>query len=180
MKTIPLTQGLEALVDDEDYGFLSRYNWCAHNPRGGLYYAVRRDDESGRIIKMHQVLLGPKEGYEIDHEDGNGLNNQRNNLRFLTHSQNLMNYPKPKGIHSSKYKGVSLDRYGRGWSAYVNKNGKRFRLGYFPTEESAARAYDFKAMELYGTDIPRLNLPDSKSLFQQMSNNQAITSKVMP
>lgn len=74
MKRIPLTQGFEALVDDEDYDALSQYNWCVHRQRR-KYYAVRRDKESGNLIKMHQVILGVLPGVEIDHKDRDGLNN---------------------------------------------------------------------------------------------------------
>ena|SRR5579871_6540427 len=163
MREIQLTQGLVALVDDEDFETLSVYKWCAHRSyENGSFYAVRRDVNiapgvPGKIIKMHQMLLGERPGYEIDHEDNNGLNNQRYNLRFLTHSRNLANIPKRSGEYSSIYKGVSYDKERNRWAAYIGGKPRIF-IGRYSTEEQAAKMYDKVALYRFG-DAVKLNFP---------------------
>src|SRR5262249_39633454 len=99
MKRIPLTKGFEALVDDEDHDALSQHKWCASRTGRG-WYAVRHDRTERRIRRgrrvkreinryMHHEIMGRRLGMDIDHADGNGLNNQRSNLRWATRSQNL-------------------------------------------------------------------------------------------
>ena len=102
MREIPLTQGKTALVDDEDYEGLSQFRWFAHK-NGKTFYAARSMNPG--IVKMHRFILGvvdPK--IEVDHEDCNGLNNQRSNLRRATHGENQHN----RGLYRnnpSGYKG---------------------------------------------------------------------------
>ena len=107
MKTIPLTQGKVALVDDSDYEFLVNYgSWCADlTVSSGIYYATCRRDYFN--IKMHRLLL--PNAKMVDHKDGNGLNNQRNNLRSCTRSQNLAN-SKLRSDGASGYKGVTRNQ----------------------------------------------------------------------
>ena len=95
MKQIPLTKNKFTLVDDEDYELVNKYNWYF-----GAGYA-----RSMEKILMHRLIMKAKKGQMIDHIDGNGLNNQRSNLRFCTHSQNMANKKGFKNT-SSKYKGV--------------------------------------------------------------------------
>ncbi len=87
MKEIPLTQGKVALVDDEDYEYLTQWKWCYNR------YAVRciGPKNHRQRIAMHQVILNPPEGLETDHIDRNKLNNQRSNLRAVTRSENMQN-----------------------------------------------------------------------------------------
>jgi hypothetical protein len=152
MKEIKLTRGYVAVVDDEDYNVLSKFKWQVKtNQRNN--YAQRRAvaGEYGRshasIIKMHRQILNvvesdPKSS-EVDHIDGNGLNNQKLNLRFCTHSQNLTNQKKAIGT-TSVYIGVHLDiripELSKPWRSLVKINGKIHRFGYFKTEVEAAIA----------------------------------------
>jgi len=137
MKEIKLTQGKVALVDDEDFEYLNQYKWYASQG-----YAKRRGN-----IMIHQQLGF----YEGDHLDGNGLNNQKYNLRFCTSAQNNMNRQKRNNC-KSKYKGVSRQKHGIKWIAYIN--GKY--IGSYDIEEQAALAYNHKAKELFG-EFARLN-----------------------
>lgn len=147
MKTIPLTRGLLALVDDSDYPLLSTMKWHALNQKG-FFYAARSGVVGGKetVIHMHRLLLGFP-AVEIDHRDGNTLNNQRGNLRKASKSRNQANRRKNRN-GSSRYKGVS--RYEYGWLAGIRVNGKRHHLGTFANESDAARAYDAAARREFG------------------------------
>ncbi len=150
MAEIPLTQGKVAVVNDADLALVSGYAWYAKN-RGARWYAqasvytrvngIRR----GYTLYMHRLIL-PTEG-PIDHQDGDGLNNRRENLRPCTNSQNKMNQGK-YCLAASRYKGVSLDR-GR-WKASIRCNGVLRHLGSFRNEEDAARAYNAAALKTFG------------------------------
>ena len=144
MKQIPLTRGKVALVDDEDFIFLSQWKWHAHYSRG-LWYARRF--EGDKSLMMHRVLLAATGKVFGDHRDGDGLNNQKFNLRPATRSQNMAN----RKLHSnnpSGFKGVR--RHKRGWQARLRHNSKEVHLGYFVDRITAARAYDKAAVELFG------------------------------
>lgn len=164
MKTISLTRDKVALVDDIDFDFLNQFNWYAwEEPKAkNLYYAVRNiSTDTGRTtLRMHNVLLTPIRGYDVDHIDGNGLNNQRSNLRYLTHALNNTNCRTVEG--KSAYKGVT--RYRNGWQARISANGVRSHLGCFESEKDAAKAYDRAALELFNGQFARLNFPEEVKL----------------
>lgn len=147
MKEIKLTRGMVALVDDEDYENVNQYHWCA-NKYGINYYAVRSIKIGDKWTQqlMHWIIMGEK---LIDHEDNNGLNNQRSNLRKCTYSQNQMN-KRPQRNGTSIYKGVHWRAERTKWVSKIKFNEKTIRLGCFVNEIDAARAYDSKAVELFG------------------------------
>ena len=89
MKYIKLTQGKRTVVDDEDYIIISRMRWFAFKSKSGIFYAATYNN--GKQIFLHNFLISPPKGFEIDHKDGNGLNNIKNNLRACTHAQNTRN-----------------------------------------------------------------------------------------
>lgn len=154
MKQIPLSRGKFALVDDEDFKVLNRYKWHCNN----CGYAMQRvrAGKQKRNIMMHRVILNCPDGMQTDHIDGNRLNNQKNNLRICTQSQNEINKGR-RETNISGYKGVSYhDKYIK---ARISCGGKQYHLGYFPDLISAAKAYDVKARELFG-EYARLNFPD--------------------
>ena len=159
-REIPLTQGQVALVDDEDYEELNKFRWRAKNARG-VFYVVRtpsRKAENRNHIHMHRVIWerrnGPiLPGIQIDHVNGNGLDNRLKNLRLATASQNRMNYHATKIGCTSKFKGV---RHKNGcWEARINQD----QIGSFKTELEAAIEYDKEAKRRFG-EFASLNFPD--------------------
>ena len=158
MKTIPLTRGYTAIVDDDDYEELSQYNWQVTGKN--IKYARRcgrvSDGElQNKSIFMHRQIMKPQNDMAVDHINFNGLDNRRSNLRVCTNQENTRHSRVQKKRH---YKGVSKLKDGN-WMAIIIVNGKSIYLGYFPTEEDAALAYNKKAIELFGefaciNDIP--------------------------
>ena len=166
--SIPLTQGKFAQIDEEDFGLVSRFKWCARRSSSGrTYYALHNVCKDGvtRTLLMHRVILGLPDSFEGDHIDGDGLNNTRVNLRVATTSQNHCNSGK-RSHNTSGYKGVSWEKSRGLWAAEARMDGRRIRCGRFATAEEAARAYDRAARELQG-DFARLNFPDDTVASQQ-------------
>jgi hypothetical protein len=146
-----------AKVDDSDYTVLINFKWCARRKGKGCLYAARTKS-SGRIknetVLMRREIMGAPSGVLIDHIDGNGLNNTRENLRFCDHSENGCNRLSHKG--TSKYKGVMFRNSSKKWSAQIGLNGKYIFLGSFDSEVLAAIAYNDAAKHLHGK-FARLN-----------------------
>ena len=152
-KEIPLTQGKFAIVDDEDYEYLSQFNWYA-NRICNTYYAVRCITLSRGVsttLFMHHAIMGkPPKGYIVDHENHNGLDNQRHNIRFVTKRQNAQNLSNPN--LTSEYPGVSWDKADKIWRASIRIKGRKTQLGRFSEEIDAANAYK-KAVEEIGETL---------------------------
>lgn len=157
MRSLPLTKGLVATVDDEDFPALADRKWTAHVAKGKAY-AVRKDTVRGRLW-MHREIMRAQPGVEVDHVDGNGLNNQRSNLRLCSRSQNSRAM-RPRAGH--RFKGAYYNRQRRKWVAQIQfiEAGERTNhyLGTFDSEEAAARAYDAAALQHFG-EFARLNFP---------------------
>jgi hypothetical protein len=150
MKEIPLTRGHIALVDDEDYERLAPLKWCALVKEDGRAYAVHYKVVAGKVTatKMHRLLCA---GELVDHKNGNGLDNRKENLRSATKNQNMWN--RRSFVSKSGFKGVSLDTSvfrTKPWRAVIYQYGKRQTLGHFADPKEAARAYDEAAATLYG------------------------------
>lgn len=154
---IPLTQGKFAIVDAEDYDWLSQYKWCAAKNRG-TFHAHR--GSNGKTVLMHRVIMRAPKGVICDHRNHNGLDNRKSNLRFCTPAQNQYNKRPKKGC-TSRYKGVVWRNDSKKWRAQIGYHRKRIRLGNFGNEIEAAMAYDKKAKELFG-EFAYLNFPERK------------------
>jgi len=143
---IPLTKGHFAFIDIEDIAIVNRLSWSVSD-RGKLKYA--RCYLNKKIVYLHRYLLDAPKGYDVDHINGDGLDNRRENLRLCTRSQNIANSRKlARG--TSKYKGVCFDKEHRLWMARIKKDWKYIYLGRFANEANAAKAYDKKAVEIFG------------------------------
>lgn len=162
MKQIPLTQGKFAMVDDEDYDELMKHKWYAMKGYS-TYYAVRRLYLGGGrknakyiAVWMHRQILNVEDSKVlVDHEDHNGLNNQRYNIRTCTKAQNQKN--KRSEINStSQYLGVDFQPTRNRWRARIRLDGKDKHLGRFINEEDAARAYD-EAAKIHHKEFANLN-----------------------
>lgn len=148
MKTIQLTREQVTKVDDEDYDWLNSFTWRAVQ-MGNMWYAHTGDSRKGNFYSMHELIKGEHPGHEVDHIDRDGLNNQKSNLRFATHSQNNAN--KPAQINNrSGYKGVSWHFAAQKWVAQLRVKKVHYHLGLFESKEQAALAYNNKAKELLG------------------------------
>ena len=141
-----------AVVDDGEYGYLSQYKW--HTFRAGnTYYAARNkyNEQGFRVTSlMHREISPPPDGMEIDHMDGDGLNNSRSNLRFCTKQQNQFNQQNTHRVKTSIFKGVIWSREKCKWKAQIGLKRKIIHLGYFDVEEDAARAYNRAAVTMFG------------------------------
>lgn len=151
MKEIPLTRGLVALVDDEDYETISKFKWHVHETGYALRKVKHPIKGTWTHISMHRQILGIEFGdrRDIDHIDGNRRNNTRLNLRICSRAENQYN----RGANSnntSGYKGVYWKHDRKKWGACIRANDKRKYLGYFPTPEEAYAAYCKAASELHG------------------------------
>lgn len=144
-----------ALVDDQDFDFLSQWKWYRHGD-GRKGYVQRR--ESGRTISMHRVILGATDGEFVDHRDGDGLNNQRSNLRICNLRDNARNIRKTSNRKSSRFLGVHFDRARKAFVGQVRVMRKLVWFGRFQAEEEAAIARDAAAILHHG-EFASLNFP---------------------
>jgi len=151
MKEIVMKDTSVILIDDCDYVLLVSNKWhklTVGNCNYAATYIVLPDGSRKQEL-MHRIILKPFKGWEVDHIDGNGLNNQRGNLRICKHRNNQMNRRKHI-IGTSQYKGVSWDKDKQRWRASISVNGKRRRLGSYKKEKDAASAYNKAAKLIYG------------------------------
>lgn len=143
---IPLSQGKFSIIDDADEAFVNLFKWSFTSVGRG--YAVRRvlkPDGRATHQLLHRYLLDPSTGFEVDHIDGDSLNNCRANLRVCTHKQNRANTRKHKD-NTSGFKGVCWSKAAQKWSAKLRNK----HLGLFGTKEEAALAYDQAAIRECG------------------------------
>lgn len=147
MKEIQLTKGNVALVDDADYEWLNQWKWQTKTGKNTLYATRTITIHNGKRITiwMHRLILGLTDPKTFgDHEDGNGLNNQRYNIRECTRRENNRNRRPEKG----SLKGVDI--HNNLYRARINNGHRSVHLGYFRDEISAAKAYNEAALEFHG------------------------------
>lgn len=139
---IELTQGKIAKVSPEDFPSLMENIWSFH---GEYAHAAI----NGKKVYMHKIIQAATCGYEVDHINGDKLDNRRENLRSVTRSNNNAN-SKLRSGKTSRYRGVHWSKRQRKWAASIGVNRKTIYLGYFYKEKEAAKAYDVKALEFFG------------------------------
>jgi len=145
---------LFALVDEEDADRVLAKRWHPVLIRGSFYVATGRESHS----YLHRFVMGADPGFDVDHIDGNTLNNCRSNLRICTHQQNQQNIIRSTPSRSG-YRGVVQTRSGR-WAARLKTDGICHYFGTFDTPEEAAIARDNAARKHFG-EYARLNFPNS-------------------
>ena len=154
MKYIPLSRGMKAIVDDEDYERFASFKWYAATSEGRLFYAARhspRNHYARYTILMHREILGlsREDKRKGDHRDGNTLDNRRHNLRIADNIQNAQN-SSIQSNNTSGLKGVDWVRKAGKWRAKIYVAGKSKHLGLFTDKEAAGEAYRKAALSYYG------------------------------
>lgn len=155
-----LTRGMVALIDAVDLPRVLTRGWCVQALPGGRFYVKGWNRERRQIEYLHRFLLNAPAGQHIDHQNGNGLDNRRVNLRFATPSQNCANqHVRRTRTKSSRFKGVSWRAYYQRWCAEVHCEGRRYTRSFL-NEEDAARWYNATAREVFG-EFALLNAVDA-------------------
>ena len=160
-KRIELTQGQVAIVDDADFDWLNQWKWCARWNKGTQsFYAVRNSPSPEHAtVLMHRQIIGLVKGdhRQVDHRDHDTLNCCRQNLRVCTSQQNIRHQRRHRD-NASGFKGVYFYKPTSKWAAMIKAGAKNKYLGYFPTAQSAALAYDAAAQRHFG-EFAVLNFP---------------------
>lgn len=154
MAYVPLTKGREAVVDAADIPLIKDQNWCLLS----VGYAVtnlERVAGKKRMLLMHRFILNAPSNMQVDHIDGDRLNNRRANLRLATKSENMRNRG-PQADNKSGFKGVCWIVRDQRWMAQIKHNRKQIYLGYFETAEEAHAAYAAACIKYHG-DFARLS-----------------------
>lgn len=149
-KSIPVTSSEQsAIVDDEDFPVLSRLVWYVDANTGQPVAHIWNDKTMA--LRMNRLLKPYKINFRLTYLDGNPLNNQKDNLVYRSPMELIQSAEKRQGS-SSTYKGVTFspERKGNQWLARIHKEGKKYFLGYHPTQVDAALAYNVAAQEMYG------------------------------
>ncbi len=155
MVIIALTKGYVTWVDDEDYKYLVEWKWHV-DMFGGVPYAARTAYEPNKkTIYMARWLVDAPKGKEVDHRNGQSLDNRRGNLRICTTTQNHYNYQTPRG--SVPYKGVTYDKDRDSFMVHGQRDGKPIHLGRYETAVEAALIYNVFARDNYG-EFANLNM----------------------
>ncbi len=172
MKIIQLTQNKVAIVDDEDYEELNKFNWT-YIKSTYTYYASRNDYKNNKVVGMHRVVMNCPKGMEIDHINGDGFDNRKSNLRICTRSQNNYNNRIRKN-NTSGIKGVWWNKRNKKWCVGIRIRYKNKHLGSFSDINDAKLAYEKAAKlyfgEFYSDGIKILN----KDLIEKINNMKVI------
>lgn len=150
MHQILITQGKKVLVSDEDFERISQFSWSYSSSTG---YAVRKGRKSlgePRTVHMHRFIMQPASKVQIDHINGDKLDNRFSNLRIASCQENAFNRKKPRVNCTSKYKGVLKRKNSNNWIARIKFNNKGIHLGSFSNEADAAKAYNAAARQYFG------------------------------
>lgn len=171
---ISLSRGVTATIDASDAPLVSQFKWHAVKGRHSFYACACLGKKQAaaigrRHIKMHRLILGFPD-LDVDHRDGNGLNNVRENLRLVTNQLNQANARKQVNGRSD-FKGVSWHSGSRQWQVFLCVNNKPQYVGASKNQVEAARMYDAAALLAFG-QFAKLNFPECP---ERESNSQALT-----
>src|SRR5580658_9253484 len=158
MLRILLADEIFAKIDDADLLLVSGFPWKPLRPKPSNPMTYAHAWNGYQSFYMHRLVFGVKPDETVDHADGDGLNNQRYNLRNATKGQQQANRGGQRNNHSSRFKGVFWNDDRSRWQASIHSEGKTRYIGRFDDEEDAARAYDERALALFGS-FARLNFP---------------------
>jgi hypothetical protein len=156
---VVLTKGQRALIDREDLPLVQGRFWYVKGDPDRTHYAMTtvRTKAGWEALSMHRLLLNVLPGFQVDHRNGNGLDNRRFNIRIATVVDNARN----TRIHRDNkvgFKGVHFDKRNGKFRAHIGLNGRSRYIGSYKTAENAAKAYDEAAIEYFG-EFARLNFP---------------------
>jgi hypothetical protein len=152
---IQTPSGVTALVDDLDAALVQKFRWFEHRAKSKVYLRGYKGLRRNGLVYLHHVICHRSPGMEIDHINGDGLDNRRVNFREVDRTHNNANRRFVRGCHFEKRTGM--------WRAEISKNGTRYRLGRFPTMHDARDAYRAKKAELYpGFYTNEADTPNSK------------------
>ena len=150
------------IIDDMDYDWVRLFKWSPEE-HGHFFYAVRSAKNtvgSRYLVRLHRDIVRARSFEQVDHKNSNGLDNRRCNLRIVSNMKNQQNRVKRSNL-KSRFKGV-FPRKNKvlptTWFAYITVNKKRFSLGTFYDDITAAKEYDSKALYHFGP-FARLNFP---------------------
>ena len=159
---VPLTRGYEAVIDATDVPLVQDCNWVVTSPTRSTVYAWAFFVDAEGVkssLRMHRLFLSPEDSEVIDHIDGNGLNNRRNNIRICSVTENNWN-TKVSRANRSGYAGVHWDRRKGKWRASIGFKGKDIHLGRFKDPMKAHEAYLRALAEYRGSFSPLLRPED--------------------
>lgn len=146
---IKLKRGKATYIDDADWLLIKHLNWHAHLSSGKWYAYASVTKPRRTTVSMSRLLLSAPAGSEVDHRDGDTLNNRRRNLRLASSLQNARNR-RVQQNSKSRVKGVVLVKSTGRWRATITDHGKQIHLGYFKTKQAAGRAYAGAAQQMFG------------------------------
>ncbi|MDE3095803.1 MAG: HNH endonuclease [Chloroflexota bacterium] len=161
MPAIMLDRGRFALVDDGDFERVKGHRWTTNRPHvtaSGLEFWYAQAHIDGKTVRMHRFIMDAPSGTQVDHINGDGLDNRRSNLRLCSHAGNNRN----RHVKNAPARGVLRLSSGR-WSARIGVDGRNVGLGTYDSKEAAARAYDAAAVRLHG-EFGSLNLADDTAV----------------
>lgn len=180
---IQLTRGLFAIVDEDMVEDLNRFSWSAA-PDGNTCYAIANDADDNTIrMHRHVLRINRGENVTIDHINGNGIDNRRENLRIVSRSENQLNRKHPRKSTKNRFRGV-VPGLTKGWQTLLNINGKKTKKN-FDNEVDAARYYDYM-MFTYKGPKAKTNLsmgrftPEEIASFNGVYSNPLDKSGVKP
>jgi len=142
--------GYEVLIDDEDYEKVKAIDWYTLAWKGKVYFRIQKyaGNYKRKTTFLHRVIINAPSGMEVDHINGNTLDNRKANLRVCKHSENTKN--RKLNRNKTGYKGVCFRKDRRKYTARIRKDGKLYFLGYFSTPEEAYAAYCEASKKYHG------------------------------